>query len=109
MRRLLVLVLVCSVCSLPSIAGAQREGEVSVPAGTFTMGTDDGRVDALMARFGSKRRELFAAEVPAHAATVRAFLIDRTEVTNAAFKTFVDAHQEWSRDRLAETATTVST
>jgi formylglycine-generating enzyme required for sulfatase activity len=90
-----------AACSLFPVASAQRADEVSVPAGTFTMGTDDGRIDALMARFGSKRREIFASEVPARAAAVRAFFIDRTEVTSAAFKTFVDAHQEWSRERLA--------
>ena len=54
-----------------------------------------------MARVSSKRRELFASELPAHRVTVRAFSIDRTEVTNAAFKSFVDAHPSWSRERLA--------
>jgi formylglycine-generating enzyme required for sulfatase activity len=90
-----------AVCSLFPVASAQRGDEVSVPAGTFTMGTNESDVDALMARFGSKRRELFASELPAHAVAVGAFLIDRTEVTNAAFKTFVGAYQEWSRERLA--------
>ncbi len=72
-----------------------------MPEGAFTMGTNESSVDALLARFSSKRRELFASELPAHRATVGAFFIDRTEVTNAAFKTFVDAHPEWSRERLA--------
>jgi formylglycine-generating enzyme required for sulfatase activity len=93
---------VCAcVFALTSAATAQRADELAVPEGAFTMGTSESGVDALMSRFGSKRREIFASEVPAHAATVRAFFIDRTEVTNSAFKTFVDAHPEWSRERLA--------
>jgi amidase len=72
------------------------------PKATFVMGTDAGRVDALMARFNTKRRELFLAELPAHKVTVQPFFIDRTEVSNAAFKRFVDSHPEWSRDRLSK-------
>ena len=89
------------VCSLLVVVTAQGTDEVAVPAGAFMMGTDESRVDALMARFSSKRRELFASELPAHRVTVRAFSIDRTEVTNAAFKPFVDTHPAWSRERLA--------
>lgn len=81
-------------------AGKLPTGMVRVPAGTFVMGTDASRIDTLMSRFNTKRRELFLAEIPAHRATVVAFEIDRTEVTNAAFKMFVDRHPEWSRDRL---------
>jgi formylglycine-generating enzyme required for sulfatase activity len=88
------------VCALVSGAVAQRADEVEVPGGTFMMGTNESQVDALMARFSSKRRELFASELPAHTVTVGAMSIDRTEVTNAAFKAFVDAHPEWSRERL---------
>ena len=97
MRCVLALAL---VCSLACLAHAQRRDEVAVPGGMFTMGTSESQVDALMARFTSKRRELFASELPAHAASVRAFFIDSTEVTSAAFKAFVDAHPEWSRERL---------
>jgi formylglycine-generating enzyme required for sulfatase activity len=64
------------------------------------MGTDESKVDALMARFSSKRRELFAAELPSHQVSLGPLFIDPTEVTNAAFKAFVDAHREWSRERL---------
>jgi formylglycine-generating enzyme required for sulfatase activity len=89
------------MCSLALCVSAQRQDELRVPGGTFTMGTSEARVGELMARFSSKRRELFAAELPEHRARVDAFFIDRTEVTNAAFKAFVDAHPDWSRERLA--------
>ena len=71
-----------------------------IPKRTFAMGTDAARVEELMARFNTKRRELFATEAPRRTVTVEAFFIDRTEVTNAAFKRFVDSHGEWTRDRL---------
>ena len=93
--------MVCAfVCALAAAAFAQRTDEVAVPGGAFTMGTGESQIDALMARFSSKRRELFAAELPSQQVTVRAFFVDRTEVTNAAFKAFVDAHTEWARERL---------
>ena len=47
-----------------------------VPAGTFTMGTDRGGQED---------------ERPAHAVTLRAFLLDRTEVTNEAYAACVAA------------------
>ena len=88
------------LCMLVALARAQRIDQVQLPPATFTMGTDEARVGELMARMNVKRRELFASELPAHEVQLRAFMIDRTEVTNAAFKAFVDAHPEWSRDRL---------
>ena len=51
------------------------EGMISVNAGTYTIGRDG--ADPL--------------EHPEHKADVRPFYIDRTEVTNAAYKKFVDA------------------
>jgi amidase len=85
--------------------GSSRDVPVSLemvrlPKTSFVMGTDEARVASLMSRFNTKRRELFVAESPAHQLTLQAFSIDRTEVSNAAFKRFVDDHPEWSRDRL---------
>lgn len=48
---------------------------VAIPAGTFTMGSDDGPPD----------------ERPAHALGLNAFRMDATEVTNARFAAFVKA------------------
>lgn len=59
----------------PAEAPAIRPDLVSIPSGTFTMGRDDGRPQ----------------EGPAHSATVKAFSIDRTEVTNAEYAAFVHA------------------
>ncbi|MBL9141615.1 MAG: SUMF1/EgtB/PvdO family nonheme iron enzyme, partial [Phycisphaerae bacterium] len=54
-----------------------REGMVWIPAGEFTMGTDDPRANP--------------AHQPAHRVHVSGYFIDVTEVTNAQFKKFVDA------------------
>jgi formylglycine-generating enzyme required for sulfatase activity len=48
---------------------------VGIPAGEFTMGSNDGRDN----------------EKPVHTVYVDAFLIDKTEVTNAMFRRFVEA------------------
>ena len=48
---------------------------VSIPAGTFMMGRDNGP----------------AEETPAHSVTVKAFMMDRTEVSNTEYAAFVAA------------------
>ncbi len=55
--------------------GPAPEGMVWIPGGTAVLGDDAGPPD----------------ERPAHPVTVDGFWMDRTEVTNAAFKKFVDA------------------
>jgi formylglycine-generating enzyme required for sulfatase activity len=82
---LLAASLALSAQSAAPDASAVPSGMVWLAGGTFMMGTDAARVDALMARFGTKRREFFAAGMPAHVVTLRPFSIDRTEVTNADF------------------------
>jgi len=55
-------------------AGATASDMLQVPAGSFTMGRDDGPPD----------------ERPAHRVEVTAFAIDRTEVTNGQFAAFLN-------------------
>ena len=93
MRLAFAIVLLALVPQAPA-------GPVRISGGTFTMGTDPSRIDALMQRFGTKRREFFTPETPARAVRVEPFLMDRTEVTNAAFSDFVRHQPEWRRDRL---------
>jgi formylglycine-generating enzyme required for sulfatase activity len=64
--------LLATLLVLAAPAGAEM---VRVPAGSFTMGRDDGPAD----------------ERPAHRVTVAAFEIDRRPVTNGAFARFLDA------------------
>ena len=76
--------LVATLFSIPSSTApsefdplAEADGTppemVAIPAGTFTMGSDDGPID----------------ERPAHAVTLKAFRMGATEVTNAQFAAFV--------------------
>ena len=61
---------------------------VLIPAGDFQMGSNDSNAD------GNER--------PVHTVYVDAFYIDKYEVTNAQFKTFVDANPQWRKDNISE-------
>src|ERR1700737_1109646 len=74
--------------------------ESQLQGGRFIMGTDPAAVDRLMARFNTRRREIFLTELPAHPVTLAPFFIDTTEVTTAAFKLFLDGHPDWTREHL---------
>jgi len=87
-------------------------GQVWVPAGTFTMGTDAKAIAALEAQ-GPPAWVAgeFPSEQPAHEVTLsKGYWIDTTEVSNAAFAAFVDAggytnQAVWSADGRAWLAT----
>jgi formylglycine-generating enzyme required for sulfatase activity len=66
--------LLAAVIALPAASPARAQEMVRVPAGAFTMGTDDGPAD----------------ERPAHSVTLRAFEIDRLPVKNAQFALFLE-------------------
>ena len=59
----------------PVLAADTRNDMIRVPGGTFRMGSD----------------RHYAEEAPSHRATVDAFWMDRTPVTNAQFRAFVEA------------------
>ena len=69
--------LVWPVFATVSLAAASTEEMVWIPAGEFTMGTDDSRS--------------FPNERPAHHVKVDGFWMDKHDVTNDQFKKFVDA------------------
>ena len=54
-----------------------------IPAGAFQMGGSDGDAET--------------DEVPVHTVYVDAFYIDKYEVTNAQYKTFIDANPQWQK------------
>ena len=62
------------------------EGMVLIPAGKFQMGSIDADADG--------------DEKPVHIVSVDAFYMDTHEVTNAAYKAFVDANPPWQKDRI---------
>ncbi len=66
-----------------AVAGSPPEGMVLIPAGEFQMGSNDGTY----------------AEKPVHTVYVKAFYMDKYEVTNAQYKQFVDANPEWQQGK----------
>lgn len=68
---------------------------ITIPAGSFWMGTPDAARSALAKRYGGTR-ESYAEESPQHEVFVQAFAIAQTPVTNAlyaAFQAATDAHR----------------
>ena len=75
-----------AVVEEPATAMPTPEGMVLIPAGQFQMGSDNAAADD--------------DEQPVHTVYLDAFYMDVYEVTNAQFKTFVDANPPWQKDRI---------
>src|SRR5262245_60985316 len=65
---------------------------VLIQGGTFQMGIDAADIPRFQKLFAINSTELFLSELPRHTVTVEDFYIDKNLVTNAQFKTFVDAN-----------------
>jgi formylglycine-generating enzyme required for sulfatase activity len=50
--------------------------------------------------FNIKRAELFTAEAPRRRVKIDSFYLDKTEVTNADFKKFLDKNPAWQKDKI---------
>jgi formylglycine-generating enzyme required for sulfatase activity len=75
------------------LSGSSRvrtERMILVPAGEVSVGTDLPRVESLADGFVD-RLPRYVAEMPRHVREVEAFSIDRTEVTNRQWATFLQA------------------
>ena len=87
MRRWLIvlIVLIALVCVAVGMNAVAADDMITIPAGAFTMGRNDGPED----------------ERPAHQITLPAFQIDRLPVTNARFAEFLNArgHSSVSGER----------
>jgi len=79
MYRIKILLLLATALANPA---AKAQDMIQIPAGPFTMGSNDGRDD----------------ERPAHTVTLAAFEIDRLQVTNAEFAMFIDRHGTTDRN-----------
>jgi formylglycine-generating enzyme required for sulfatase activity len=65
-------------------------GFVSIPGGSFTMGTDDKDIPRLVQEFGGEKG-YYENETPRHTVSLPGFYISRFPVTNAQFQAFVQA------------------
>ena len=91
-------------CRSASVRPEVPEGTTTmaaIPAGAFLMGTDSAALPSLLARYHTTHADLFASEMPRHAATLAAYEMDRTEVSKAQFRDFVTANPQWARGALA--------
>jgi formylglycine-generating enzyme required for sulfatase activity len=73
-----------------------------VPGSTFEMGQSAEDIPKLQEKFTISRSAMFEEETPKHRATIDSFYIDRTEVTNAQFKRFIDQNPEWRKEKVAD-------
>jgi formylglycine-generating enzyme len=78
----------------------EHKAMVLITGATFQMGTDQSDIPELQLVFGIKQAELFADEIPRHPVTIHSFYLDKYEVTNAQFKTFVEHNPDWRQDRI---------
>jgi len=98
---------ICLLIMLPAAVAVDAQERQSVPknmvlikGATFEMGTDKTDVPRLQETFKIKRAELFAEETPRHKVKIDSFYLDKTEVTNAAFKKFTGVNPAWQKDRI---------
>ncbi len=75
---------------------------VQLPGGRFEMGTPVAHLDPLMKRYGIGWRGLLTPETPRHRVELDPFFIDRTPVTNRAFKLFINDQPQWNKDRIPD-------
>lgn len=77
-----------------------HRGMIPLPGGTFRMGSDKGALFRQFPAAGEGLKSMLSAETPAHEVTVRPFLMDRYEATNADFQRFGRSSPAWSKDRI---------
>lgn len=77
---------------------------VLIKGDNFEMGIGEEEIPELMRTFKVIRPELFREASPKHRVTIDDYYIDKTEVTNAAFKKFVEKNAEWGKDKIAPSA-----
>ena len=83
-----------SAISIPtpvSIIAPDGKEMMLVPAGEFLMGTSDVQLELFLSTHPDWQRNWLSNEQPPHRVFLDAFYMDKTEVTNAEYKRFVDA------------------
>ena len=76
----------CSIEKAPRI-----EGMAYIPSGEFIMGSEDVDTEGLAKEFGERRGRYYEDEKPVRKIFLKGFYINKYEVTNMEYKTFVTA------------------
>jgi len=76
--------------SSPAAKASSHPGMVLVGPGLFVMGSSESEIEAVRASYGGSA-DLYTPELPRRRLALPAFWIDRTEVTQRAYRTFVAA------------------
>lgn len=92
------------VCACACVVAIGDEHAVSIPGGTFQMGTDAADIPALKSHYRLGWSGIFENETPSRDVTVSAFRLDKYEVTNARFAEFLDAVPGWGQSQLPTTS-----
>jgi formylglycine-generating enzyme required for sulfatase activity len=92
--------MLCAGSVVAQIGSPSTANMAWIPGSTFDMGINAADIPKLQEKFNIKRPELFSEESPRHRATIASFYLDRTEVTNAQFKLFVDRNSQWQKEKI---------
>ena len=105
------LLLFSSFClgAIISLASAQSAGKryhepknmVLIPGATYQMGTDQNAIPQLLKTFNVKREDIFLGETPRHTVKINSFYLEKYEITNASFKSFILKDAKWRKDRIS--------
>ena len=96
-NRSFLLVLLLAASAVCVFGQKKKPGMVFIGGATFRMGTDKSEIPRLQEIFKVKRAEMFQEETPRRSVRLDSFYLDRTEVTNAAFKKFLDKNPAWRK------------
>lgn len=80
---------------------AKKMDMILIPGATFEMGTDKAEIPKLQQIYNIKRAELFTGETPRHKVKLSSFYLDKTEVTNANFRKFLEKNPAWQKSKIA--------
>ena len=105
------LLLCSSLCLAASVSFASAQSAVGkrshapkntvlIPGATFQMGTDRNAIPELLKAFNVKRDEIFLGETPRHTVRIDSFYLDKFEVTNAKFRSFILKNSKWRKDKI---------
>jgi len=69
----------------------EKDGMIYIPEGEFVMGSDEVDTEGMAKEFGDRKGVFYEDEKPVRKINLKAYYIDKYEVTMKAYKAFVDA------------------